>query len=151
MIRPFYRSRLFWLGLPGLVFLWWAWWDSGGHFTFFRWDRGAQSEHVGIVAGNVSWSRFTERHPRKPIMAVLYDVERDVMHEQLPSGAIIPRGRFPPALRVERVALQTHDVLEVRVALWVVVTVYLVVWLGTVAIWQRRKSRLLKLPAAPPP
>ncbi len=23
--RPFYRSRLFWLGLPGLVFLLWGW------------------------------------------------------------------------------------------------------------------------------
>jgi hypothetical protein len=26
--RPFYRSRLFWLGIPGLVFLLWAWWIS---------------------------------------------------------------------------------------------------------------------------
>ena len=25
MIRPWYRSRLFWLGIPGLVFLLWSW------------------------------------------------------------------------------------------------------------------------------
>lgn len=29
MIRPWYRSRLFWVGIPGLLFLLWGWWDSG--------------------------------------------------------------------------------------------------------------------------
>jgi hypothetical protein len=32
-LRPFYRSRLFWLGLPGLVFLLWAWVDSYWHVS----------------------------------------------------------------------------------------------------------------------
>lgn len=28
MIRPWYRSRLFWLGALVVLFLLWAWWDS---------------------------------------------------------------------------------------------------------------------------
>lgn len=35
MIRPWYRSRLFWLGLFGLVFGLWLWWDSMHHSTTF--------------------------------------------------------------------------------------------------------------------
>ena len=33
MTRPFYRSLLFYLGLPGLLFLLWAWVDSNFHRT----------------------------------------------------------------------------------------------------------------------
>jgi hypothetical protein len=33
MMRPFYRSRLFWLGVPGLVFLVWLWVDSFWHVS----------------------------------------------------------------------------------------------------------------------
>ena len=40
MIRPWYRSRLFWLGLPGLVFLLWLWW-------FFPPRRGSSSRRDG--------------------------------------------------------------------------------------------------------
>ena len=39
MIRPWYRSRLFWLGVPGLVFLIWLWADSENSKTYYslRW------------------------------------------------------------------------------------------------------------------
>ena len=29
----FWRSKAFWLGLPGLVFLGWGWWHSMGHYS----------------------------------------------------------------------------------------------------------------------
>jgi hypothetical protein len=35
--RPFYRSRSFWFGLPGLVFLLWGWWDSGKRYSEMAW------------------------------------------------------------------------------------------------------------------
>ena len=34
-LRPWYRSRFFWAGIPGLLFLLWAWWDSGAHTSQF--------------------------------------------------------------------------------------------------------------------
>ncbi|MBK1826687.1 hypothetical protein [Haloferula rosea] len=34
MIRPWYRSRLFWLANFGLMFLLWCWWDSMQHGTW---------------------------------------------------------------------------------------------------------------------
>lgn len=36
MPRPWFRSRLLWLSVPGFAFLLWAWWDSG------RFDSGVR-------------------------------------------------------------------------------------------------------------
>jgi hypothetical protein len=45
MIRPWYRSLLFWLGLPGLVFLLWGWADSTRFLSILKW------QSKGVVLG----------------------------------------------------------------------------------------------------
>lgn len=39
MVRPFYQSRLFWFGIPGLAFLLWCWWDSTKTCSEMAWVR----------------------------------------------------------------------------------------------------------------
>ena len=34
--RPFHRSRLFWLGLPGLIFLTWVWLGTRHHLAWVQ-------------------------------------------------------------------------------------------------------------------
>ena len=53
--RPVYRSRLFWLGVPGLVFLLWVWWDSGGRVSYAKWVRGNTVDDVRVTGGRVDW------------------------------------------------------------------------------------------------
>ncbi len=66
-----FRSRAFWFGLPGLVFLLWGWWVSMGHFSraecggrFDWWI--AQSAGVIVVfwesEGPPDWDRFGVSH-----------------------------------------------------------------------------------------
>jgi hypothetical protein len=47
MPRPFYRSLLFYLGLPGLIFLLWAWADS------MRYDSSVQARVQIDTPGNM--------------------------------------------------------------------------------------------------
>jgi hypothetical protein len=58
MIRPWYRSRLFWLGLPGLVFLMWLWRDS---MRMGRWvwcNDSHRSTWVGVIGGTIDFKRL---------------------------------------------------------------------------------------------
>ena len=52
MIRPWYRSVLFWLGIPGLLFLLWAWWHSN---SFHRAVFLSESSHLSTTQGKVLW------------------------------------------------------------------------------------------------
>ena len=159
MIRPFYRSRLFWLGVPGLVFLMWAWWDSGGNTTGVRWYRGREFLRAEVGVGHLELSRTTELKPRKRIILNPFAVSRDELYEEETDRTVRRRDRqwdFRPAF--ERPQPESVDPFEpmfkvsgIGIAVWMIVLSYLVLWLGTVWAWQRRKARLLKLRNAPSP
>ena len=51
MIRPWYRSRLFWLGLPGLLFLLWAWLAFTDSVIQWRWSRLFPAAEVCLANG----------------------------------------------------------------------------------------------------
>ncbi len=128
--RPFYRSRLFWLGLPGLVFLLWGWWMSMGYFSGMMVGHGSlfvMQAKASIVAGwvvtsPIDWTVFDSTHEQLTVSDV---EELPVMRELIANGsyALIPY--YLPVLA------------------------YTATWLLTLAWWQRRKSRLLKLHTAP--
>ena len=72
-----FRSRAFWLGVPGLVFLVWGWWVSMGHVSeigFTGPSRWWIAQNTGEV--NVSW-----HSGEWPDRANFYTVHREAVPE----------------------------------------------------------------------
>ncbi len=134
--RPFYRSRLFWLGLPGLVFLLWGWWLSMGYWSSVGFAGSRNSWGMGQVWGEVyaiwdwdgppDWGNFGAGN---------WEVTREAVHEVKDSWAA--EMEWNPSLRV------------VFIPCYWPALAYVATWLLTLAWWQRRKARILKLHAAP--
>ena len=124
MLRPFFRSRLMWLGLFSFFFLIWAWNDSATKASWISYSglglnlRGC-SASVGMRyerrGEKLRWARW-ERQEMPPSAAVVWRNEED--------------GWF------------------LRLSFPFVMVSYLILWVGLMFWWQRRKSRLLKLHAA---
>ena len=66
-----FRSRAFWFGVPGLVFLLWGWWISMGHWSGAGfdgarfWGIGQQGCEVFAVwnsEGGPEWGEFVAGH-----------------------------------------------------------------------------------------
>lgn len=134
--RPFYRSRLFWLGLPGLVFLLWAWWVSMGSYLYAGFE-GIHGLAVRQMGGELcltwdsdgwpDWRHFTTSHGRWSGGAGEVAAAKlmfTMMRENDPTSRFV----FIPYY-------------------WLVFA-YIAGWLLTLALWQRRKSRILKLHTA---
>ncbi len=133
--RPFYRSRLFWLGLPGLEFLLWAWWFSMEHNSQARfggvpvWVTGQSAGEVYVFwnsAGLPDWRDFHTVHQK---------MSMEDASEWKRSLSVLER----------RVVGFRHILFPHYTA----VVAYAAAWLLFLACWQRRKSRLLKLHTSP--
>ena len=133
--RPFYRSRAFWSGLPGLVFLLWGWWMSTGHQSGM-WPDGAGSWEVGQLAGEVymfwesdewpDWGNFHVSNVEIPLETA----------RELKRKMVLWRGDDPTIRRV-------------FIAYYWPVLAYVATWLLTLAWWQRRMARKMKLHSPP--
>jgi hypothetical protein len=161
MIRPWYRSRLFWLGLPGLLFLCWAWnrsnstraithlgpssgWAGSGHgnFLWFR-VRTKGDELIGLDLRNGQASEEQYFNSSSPKYAV-------------PRGSTVtspvsPAPPWFPEPRWQAARLAAGTSLYASLPYWLLIVGYATLWLGGLAFWQRRKARLLKRHTAPPP
>lgn len=151
--RPFYRSWLFWLGVPVLVFLLWVWWDSLRNATALGSEmrlsgRGfhlqAFQPEMGVERGMVQYhrSRVTGSSP-------------DIVVAKDPLGFHRKKGPMFMAEGQERICgfksmERDLDVSPSRLRvkavmcwfpIWFLVVGYGVVWLGSVVVWQRRKWR----------
>ena len=136
MIRPWYRSWLFWFGLPGLAMLLWLWLDTPArHFE------------VKVMGGNsclrvadssrlleIGWTRDSSLS--SPLKVEGFHLIRD--QDRL----------FPPALWLSAYGGDHDQIRKWFVAYWLLILAYLPLWLGGVAWWQRRKKRLLKASTA---
>ncbi len=156
--RPFCRSLLFWLGLPGLVFLLWVWWDSGRWFTQVYWS--GKSSYLGeISTGRLSMTAHTEiGAPQPHIDGFSWKRSPEVPNPGSGSKRA-PQWDIPGGLEYSKRDLKygpaetpTYRVTTVRIAWWLLTLGYLIGWLAALvalAGWQRHKSRLLKLHTAP--
>ncbi len=141
--RPFYRSRLFWLGLPGLVSL--SWMSLG--------DPGRLSM-VEVRLGDHTL-RFTDR---LRVAQIRTEIPKNVPLGNLGIRYISPRnaktsespGLFPRAMQYSGwYSGRRQSSGDASIAYWFLTALYLSSWLAILAIWQRRKSRLMKLQTAP--
>lgn len=155
-LRPFYRSRLFWLGLPGFVFLLWAWLDSGWNTTDLAYCDNTRQRGVAQFQGelifyrsetplNRSWPGSYFIHSRTPAAPAgnAWRIGR-VSFPKLASHLAEER-----MLNPQKPSLGNMRQSSVGVALWFVAASYAAAWILTLTWWQRRKSRLLKIHSAP--
>lgn len=149
MIRPWYRSRLFWLGLPGLAFLLWAWRDSST-FSSGLFRSGHLEVHCAKqYLGAVEFSYFPAHWETGPKRFDTCRTEYErVVDERFP---MVGAYTFPEAVHAYHRPPSRFSERGIRIAHWLILTVYVLAWGGAVTGWQRRKSHLLKLHSASPP
>jgi hypothetical protein len=151
MIRPWYRSRLFWLGLPGLVFMLWLWLAKAdqrfafGHIAI----TGPGEETLRIIGTyNGSIRQTTIRYSNGTSTGWQRGFHWRGFHGSGASLAPEHVDYFPRPLEIIRGPLLGREPWGIRLAWWVVISAYTAVWLGAVAGWQRRKARLRRRAAA---
>ena len=156
MMRPWYRSRLFWLGLPGLVFLLWCWWDSMQRWTeiSLSWHGppnggpfGPPTEGCFLACGDgvllvgPTYDPFAPVPGRLGIGLDMTRIPMDFLADPFaPEAELEPRSGFPAAWTYSK----DDDPFSrgrLGVAIWWVVIVYAGVLAGVTAAWQRRKRR----------
>lgn len=139
MICPWYRSRLFWLGLPGLVFLLWGW-LANSHSGYIGWLGGDHFHTVGHHFGCVEFTRAVD-------LGMGFEFgDQGLRNEHLVEP---PNELWPPAFRFEHeVEPGTQRVSTVRIADWAIVLAYILLWTAGQGRWQRRKARLSRRAAA---
>ena len=144
-LRRSHRSRLFWLGVPGLALMLGAWWDSGGYDSVMHVARGDMDHKVRLQFGSVWWQRTKEWRP-DGVRLNEFSVERSPL---ISSRTGKPRGRkldLPPAIyRYETSfggAFFKQDILIVQVGLWAIMAGYIVLWEVMVFCWELRKARV---------
>jgi len=140
--RPFYRSRLFWLGLPGLFFLLSGWFLFPRTSTEIGWGWPDQQIWVGDRSGELVIASVQD-----PSSGLSIGFLADGRSHRPPSEVRY----FPRAFRREKLWFAPMLLRTVSFGYWLLLLGYLAVWLPVLAIWQGRKSRLLKLRAAPLP
>jgi hypothetical protein len=161
MIHPWYRSRLFWLGLPGLVFLLWAWVNSNfvRHTVFLRdsalnstqgkllwWGSDSDGTHDVLLdyrTGEVTVATIGpgELYMAGCVFLTTGDVDSEPVEPGEQSWFPVPRWQF----------------VDLNAATWyrLIVLPYWLLTAGYAAIlafglhrWQRRKLRLLTASSA---
>ena len=143
MVRRFYKSRLFWLGVPGLVFLLWVWWDSGRYESSVYWSEKKWEVFAGVYGGKahfcLSWALggtvFMEVH------------DADRVEWGMAKGDVNPRARrfdFVEGFALETDSSADYRSFDLQVGLWMIVASYVALWLGAVVVWERRKMRVMR-------
>ncbi|MEK7951667.1 hypothetical protein [Luteolibacter soli] len=149
-MRAFYKSRLFWCGVPGLVFLVWAWWDSGGYESQVGWMGKGRVRGVLVSRGAVGWVDGEDTLMRALGVKGGPCWSREVLSKFDENGGLAQREcGFDVRPFFERGALVIDEEMIVddvdgRVAMWGVMACYAVIWLGAVGAWQWRKRRVMK-------
>lgn len=161
--RPIYRSLLFWLGMPGLLFLLWAWWKSNAVRLKVEVGPGwlwssqgkvcwhALDDPSGEWVATVDYREGKLSARRQEEMGIVcgFGITRGFV-SQTPV-MIAERYWFPPP-RWEAVQLDASSSCRlIALPYWLLTGSYLGLWLGGLMGWQRRKVRLAKVSAAPLP
>jgi len=132
---------LFWIGLPLVPFLIWGWWKSMQGGTGIMWlerDRSLYLSHGGgALRVGIDNGQGKGGLSGAPAGGEVRRWEWDLEHAEDPGGFPMP-GLIHEAEDERRVLLLPH---------WFGLLVYLLVWLGLLAVWQARKRRA----TAPPP
>ena len=138
--KSFWRSRLFWLGVPGFVFLVWLWFVQLERYQCVDLAVGDRPLSVTLGGGSINWyqDQFSSAgtwiqfssHP------VLDSSERNLFPLAWQSEEWIPH------ISGHSEAPKTH--ISNRLAIWCILLVYLVFWGGISISWHCRKQKKFK-------
>ena len=131
MIHRWYRSQLFWLGLPGLLFLLWAWLPATG-FTL-TWVRAEDELELAVGGGSIHGTYQRYMVPRSHSFGAfwlrptgLYLAKREGRHRLFPV----------PFSQIGIRGATWAD--TITVAIWFLLILYLLTWLGLFRLSRRR-------------
>ena len=125
MTTPWYRSRLFWFGLPGLLGLLWMWFGYLTKDTGICW--GTQQTAYCFFWGGAEAFFFIN----PDLYPFLADSGYGYFNE--PLSPEWETRIFAPAISLPK------DWVGIDVGHWLLVTAYLIIWISALVIWQRRK------------
>jgi len=138
--KPFYRSCLFWLGLPGMMFLCWLWLGmSGREVTLAASVPYAYS--IWMNVGNGSLIIQDMDFPPSSSGPWQWHWGEEKVPKQVHPMKIGTLPWKPGATRSRYVV----------VSFWLLAAIYAAGCVCACRWWQRRKARLLKASVAPPP
>lgn len=141
MIRPWYRSRLFWLGLPGLVFLVWVMVTHKPTPSRIVWMPVGFALSIDIWGDRVEL-KYTRNLGPFPFVsatgASLFSTVGASSVQQDFSRAIVWETADSP-----KTAGSRWRWWSVSLADWLLVLIYLLAWISLLVAWQRWKRHRL--------
>jgi hypothetical protein len=138
--RSIFRSRLFWLALPGLIFLLWGWFNDPEYYNGTYLCAG---DHSLVIADNGRQVYLDARTASSPGRVIApycgYFRERR-------ANVDVPRD--PQTLFSDAIVCGIEREPEVskawaNLAYWLLILLYLAALFAIRLWWQRRKSRLI--------
>lgn len=178
-MRPWYCSRLLWLGFPGLLFLLWIWWDSGAYESRLWADDPSTTKMVTLEVkrGRIElWGPSGALANSFPAGWRLSASRDQLTQEEFPADLMpslaLRRKQFdlPVAFRRledeaffgenpafegwvaspgSKVPQPALTSVRIEIAWWCGVLAYGLLGSLTLVGWQRRKARLLRVSAPP--
>lgn len=147
-----FRSRAFWFGVPGLVFLLWGWWDSSrwesnGSVSASRWFCDLMQRR-GYVQIDVSRSDSPGSVSHHRARMVKFSGERSPLapgQENRPEWQYWPQWRHHELKPLTRgsISIRRSGVSDVLILPhWFLSLLYLLPWCGVI-YWRFRKTRFL--------
>lgn len=124
----FHRSRLFWLGLPGFIFLGWLWlWAPPRQLQI------GGSDYLQVLA-----------YPDALEFAIVGSRIKFPWHIRTSEARETDRAHpFKPFFKFQRMKMDSLTYTYLSMRPWIPIFAYSTLWLGMLAIWLRRKSRLM--------
>lgn len=142
MIRPWYRSSLFWLGLPGLAFLAFAWFHSYRVAEGLRYVEKHRQWTLASTGGYLCLVHLEAERPHSTFVGGLgwrTGPGNTRTDGDLPLfGAPVVWDRFNP---------KTYSLVVSRslgIAHWLLLATYLGAWVLALAGWRRHQRRRLE-------
>ena len=150
MNRPFYRSRLFWLGVPGSLFLAWLWIDSTRFTTEVTQRMGTREVYFLSYGGRVQLTATLLTHYSSTSSSIVRVKDSMEASWLPPIDEVIQVGAEPDPFAPDHVG-GDRKWWGIQLPVWTLIALYGFAWACAVAWWQCRKSRQLKLHTAPTP
>lgn len=138
MTFRWYRSRSFWFGLAGLVMLLAMWICGMRSSQYFGVVRPASITYVEKDSAVIEFGYFDFSEAAE--MGIL--LKPGPRWQVIRYPADHPSPVFPPAWGYEKTS---DGSIYIRIGIWLIVTLYTVVWLVCMVWWLRRKHRLMNV------
>jgi hypothetical protein len=138
MTTRWYRSRMFWFGVPGFLLLLWMWVGHMGTVSRATLNTLKSEYRVSWGNGEVGFSHVRSREWHSDNGMIYYLPDQD------PGFRVIREPSNPAVMQILgedffRRRNSSGFVLD----FWFILAAYTMYWLGALTFWQKRKQRLM--------